>query len=59
MHRMGSGGVYRWEFDKGSESVVLGVEGALIIDDLDTSIRAAIDDVGLAFSFVDHVKAVC
>src|SRR4051812_34206840 len=54
--RMGSAGVYRCEFDKGNESLVLGVDGALIIDDLDTSIRAAIDDVGLAFSFVDHVK---
>src|SRR4051812_45869139 len=53
--RMESASAYCWEFHTGNESVVLGVEGALISDHLDTSIRAAIDD-GLALSFVDHVK---
>lgn len=43
-------------FQLGRVQVVVGVDGALYIDDLDTSIRAAADDVGLAFSFVDHVK---
>jgi DNA-binding transcriptional LysR family regulator len=41
--------VYRWEFDNGSESLVVAVNGPLIVDDVDVMIRAAIDGVGLAF----------
>lgn len=47
--RHGSAGVYRWEFDKGRESLTVAVNGPLIVDDVDMMIRAAIDDVGLAF----------
>lgn len=53
--RMGSAGVYRWEFDKGSESLVVGVNGALLIDDMDMTIQAAIDGIGLAFSLEEYV----
>jgi DNA-binding transcriptional LysR family regulator len=41
--RMGSAGVYRWEFDKGDESLTVAVDGPLNLDDVETSIRAAID----------------
>jgi hypothetical protein len=37
---MGSGGVYRWEFDQGSKSLVVGVNGPLILDDMDMTIGA-------------------
>src|SRR5206468_9544077 len=47
--RHGSAGVYRWEFDKGKQSVTVAVTGSLIVDDVDILIRAAIDGVGLAF----------
>lgn len=47
--RHGSAGVYRWEFEKGKKSVSVGVDGPLIVDDLEMVIRAAIDGVGLAF----------
>lgn len=47
--RHGSEGVYRWEFDKGKQSVTVAVNGPLIVDDLELVIRAAIDGVGLAF----------
>jgi DNA-binding transcriptional LysR family regulator len=52
---MGSAGVYRWEFDKGSESLVVGVNGVLLIDDMDMTIQAAIDGIGLAFSLEEYV----
>jgi len=41
--------VYRWEFDRGSQSLTVGVNGPLIVDDVELLIRAAIDGVGLAF----------
>src|SRR5204863_5233634 len=47
--RHGSAGVYRWEFDKGKKSLSVAVNGPLIVDDVDTLVRAAIDCVGLAF----------
>jgi len=52
---MGSAGVYRWEFDKRDESLTVAVDGPLNVDDVEISIHAAIDGVGLAFSFEEHV----
>ena len=53
--RMGSAGVYRWEFDKGDESLAVAVEGPLNVDDVEICIRAAIDGIGLASSFEEDV----
>jgi DNA-binding transcriptional LysR family regulator len=53
--RLGSAGVYRWEFDKGDESLVVAVDGPLNVDDVEIAIRAAIDGIGLAFSLEEHV----
>ena len=47
--RHGSAGVYRWEFEKGGESLTVAVNGPLSVDNIDVLIRAAIDGVGLAF----------
>jgi DNA-binding transcriptional LysR family regulator len=47
--RHGSAGVYRWEFDKGHQSLAVAVNGPLIVDDAEIMIRAAVDAVGLAF----------
>jgi DNA-binding transcriptional LysR family regulator len=52
---MGSSGIYRWEFDKDAESLVVGVNGPLVIDDMDMSIRAAMAGIGLAYSFEEYV----
>jgi DNA-binding transcriptional LysR family regulator len=46
--------VYRWEFDKGKQSLTVSVNGPLVVDDLDLVIRAAIDGVGLAFMGEDR-----
>jgi len=47
--RRGNFGVYRWEFDRGEESLVVAVTGSLTVDDVTLVIRAALDGVGLAF----------
>ena len=48
-YRHGSGEVYRWELDKGDQSLAVSVNGPLITNDVELLIRAALDGVGLAF----------
>jgi len=48
-YRHGSTGVYRWELDKGKQSLKVAVQGPLIVDDVELIVRAAIDGVGLGF----------
>jgi len=52
--RHGSTGLYRWEFDKGNRSLAVAVQGPLIVEDVEVMVRAAIDGVGLAFTFEEH-----
>ena len=52
--RHGSDGVYRWEFDKGKQSLTVAVNGPLVVDDVELMIRAAIDGIGLAFMSDDR-----
>src|SRR5437660_1717030 len=52
--RHGSAGVYRWEFDKGKQSLTVAVNGPLIVDDVEIMVRAALDGVGLAFMAEEH-----
>jgi DNA-binding transcriptional LysR family regulator len=52
--RHGSAGVYRWEFDKGHQSLAVAVQGPLTVDDVELLIRAAIDGAGLAFLLEAH-----
>lgn len=47
--------MYRWEFDKGNQSLAVAVNGPLIVDDAEIMIRAAIDGVGLAFMLPEQV----
>jgi DNA-binding transcriptional LysR family regulator len=53
--RGGSAGPYRWEFEKDGVSLAVDVNGPLIVDDADLMIRAAVDGVGLTFSFEEYV----
>lgn len=41
--------VYKWELDKGDESLAIAVDGSLILDDLDLVIQATLDGAGLAW----------
>lgn len=52
--RHGTSGIYRWEFDKGKKSLVVAVDGPLVVDDPEISVRAAIDGVGVAFALEHH-----
>lgn len=49
--------IYRWEFDKGKQSLAVAVTGPLIADDTTVVIRAVLDGVGLAFLGEHHVAA--
>ena len=40
--------VYKWELDKGDESIAIAVNGPLILDDEDLVVQAAIDGAGVA-----------
>jgi hypothetical protein len=51
----GSAGPYRWEFEKNADAVVVDVSGPLVVDDADLMIRAAVDGLGLTFSFEVYV----
>lgn len=53
--RQGDEGLYRWEFDKGDQSIRVSVRGPLITEDAEMIVRAAIDGVGLAFGIEEHV----
>ena len=53
--RGGSAGPYRWEFEKDGVSLAVDVSGPLVVDDADLMIRAAIEGLGLTFSFEDYV----
>jgi DNA-binding transcriptional LysR family regulator len=47
--RHGPDEIYRWEFDKGKQSLTVAVSGPLIVDDVELVVRAALDGVGLAY----------
>ena len=55
-YRMGAGGpVYRWEFEKRGKPVTVSVSGPLIFNDVELTVRAAADGLGLAFALEEHV----
>jgi DNA-binding transcriptional LysR family regulator len=47
--------VYKWELDKGDESLAIAVNGSLILDELDLVIHAALDGAGLAWLSEDRI----
>jgi len=54
--RIGAGGpVYKWEFEKRGKLVTVSVSGSLIFTDPTFTQRAALDGLGLAFLFEEHV----
>lgn len=48
--------VYRWELDKGDESLAIAVSGSLLLDDVDLVVQAALDGAGLAW--VDEARVL-
>jgi DNA-binding transcriptional LysR family regulator len=54
-YRMGAGGpIYRWEFEKRAKPVTVSVSGPLIVNDVELTLRAALDGLGLAFALEEH-----
>jgi DNA-binding transcriptional LysR family regulator len=53
--RLGSAGLYRWEFEKGGKEVTVGVPGPVVLDDVDLMVRAALDGVGIVFALEEQV----
>jgi DNA-binding transcriptional LysR family regulator len=57
--RMGSGKVYRWEFERRGEALLIDAPGNLILDEGDLMLSAALDGAGLAYisqpSVADHI----
>lgn len=49
------GGPYRWEFERGRQSVRMGVNGPLIVDDTHLVIQAALDGVGVGLAYEEQV----
>lgn len=47
--RMGSGAIWRWEFERRGETLNLDVDGPLTFDDMTLMIEAALAGVGLAY----------
>jgi DNA-binding transcriptional LysR family regulator len=47
--------LYRWEFEKGGKEVTVGPPGPVVMDDVDLMVRAALDGVGVAFTFEEQV----
>lgn len=48
-HRMPSGKMYRWEFEKRGEEMRIDVPGPLTLDDVSLMVHAAEHDLGLAY----------
>lgn len=53
--RIGSGALYRWEFEKDGRALSVAVNGPLVLDDPDLMVEAALDGVGLAYSTEQHI----
>jgi DNA-binding transcriptional LysR family regulator len=49
------GGLYAWEFEKGSRELNVRVEGQLIVNDIALARRGAIDGLGIAYLPDDYV----
>ncbi len=59
-NRLPNGTIFGWQFEKNGRAVQANVDGRLIVDDIDLSIRAVLDGVGLAYllrDYVDHCIA--
>lgn len=54
--RFSSGVIYRWEFEKEGEEIVMDVDGPLIVGEDRVIVQAALDGAGIAFLFEDYVR---
>lgn len=55
-NRLPNGTIFGWQFEKNRRAVHVAVDGRLIVNDIDLSIRAALDGVGLAYLLRNYVE---
>ena len=55
--RMASGRLYRWEFERRGQAVLIDAPGSLILDASDLMLSAALEDAGLAYISEPSVAA--
>lgn len=48
-HRVPSGKLYRWEFERAGQMLMLDVSGSVILDDEELMVEAAIKELGIAY----------
>lgn len=53
--RFASGRIYAWEFERGTEEPTIEVNGPLTVNEQDLGIQAALEGIGLAFTFESQV----
>jgi DNA-binding transcriptional LysR family regulator len=56
-NRLPNGAVFGWNFEKNGKVLHISVEGRLIVNDIELSIRAVRDGLGLAYLLYDYVAA--
>jgi DNA-binding transcriptional LysR family regulator len=50
-----TGGIRKWEFERGAEKIEVAVEGSLITNDLDHLVRAALNGIGITYMLEDYM----
>lgn len=48
-HRMPSGKLYRWEFERAGQELVIDTSGPVVLDDEELMVEAAIEGLGIAY----------
>ncbi len=56
-NRLPNGAIFGWDFEKNGKVLHISVEGRLIVNDIELSIRAVRDGLGLAYLLYDYVTA--
>jgi DNA-binding transcriptional LysR family regulator len=56
-NRLPNGAIFGWEFEKNGRKWRTEVEGRLIVNDIDLSIQAVLDGIGLAYLLYDYIAA--
>ncbi len=56
-NRLPNGAIFGWDFEKNGRALHAAVEGRLIVNDIELSIRAVRDGLGLAYLLYDYIAA--
>jgi DNA-binding transcriptional LysR family regulator len=56
-NRLPNGAIFGWEFERSGKKSLADVKGRLIVNDIDLSIQAALDGIGLAYLLYDYVAS--